>query len=112
MQRLYDKLQTFSDHFFFVKSTLYAGYSRQKVNILRTITVNSAVCCLCCLQTPKKDLKGISVNLESIFLEIKIWKENNGVARTLKKLHTSKGDYWIEQFSFFNCVPFQYGNFS
>ena len=23
--------------------------------------------------------------------------ESNGVARTLKKIHTSKGDYWIKQ---------------
>ena len=29
---LYDKLQTFSDHFF-VRPTLFAGYSRQEVNI-------------------------------------------------------------------------------
>ena len=41
MQRLYDKLQTFSDHFF-ARQTLFAGYSRQEVNILQTITVNSA----------------------------------------------------------------------
>ena len=32
MQRLYDKLQTFSDHFFF-RPTLFAGYSLQEVNI-------------------------------------------------------------------------------
>ena len=43
MQRLYDKLQTFSDHFF-VRPTFFAGYSRQEVNIKRTITVNNAVC--------------------------------------------------------------------
>ena len=34
--------------------------------------------CLYCLQTQKTDLKGISVNLEFIFVEIKIWKEKNG----------------------------------
>ena len=32
MQQLYDKLQTFSDHFF-VRPHLYAGYSLQEVNI-------------------------------------------------------------------------------
>ena len=36
----------------------------------------------------------------------------NGVARTLKKLQTSKGDYWIQAMVLFNCVPFQNGNFS
>ena len=46
---------------------------------------------------PKDRFKRISVNLEYIFEEIKIWKENDGVARTLKKVRTSKGDYWIKQ---------------
>ena len=32
MQRLYDKLQTFSDHFF-VRPTLFSGYLRQEVNM-------------------------------------------------------------------------------
>ena len=32
IQRLYDKLQTLSNHFF-VTPTLFAGYSRQEVNI-------------------------------------------------------------------------------
>ena len=35
-------LQTFSDHLF-VRLTLYTGHSLQEVNILRPITVNSAV---------------------------------------------------------------------
>ena len=30
-------------------------------------------------------------------VSIEILKLTNGIARTLKKLHTSKGDYWIKQ---------------
>ena len=34
----------------------------------------------------------------------------SGIARRLKKLSTSKRDYWIKQW-FFNCIPFQNENF-
>ena len=37
---------------------------------------------------------------------------NNGVARTLKKVCTPKGDYWIKHMILFNCFPFQNGNSS
>ena len=36
------KLQTFCDYFV-VRQGLFAGYSRQKVKIARTITANSAI---------------------------------------------------------------------
>ena len=36
----------------------------------------------------------------------------NGVARTLKKLHTSKGDSLDQAMILYICVPFQNENFS
>ena len=37
---------------------------------------------------------------------------NNGIARTLKKLGTSKAEKCTKQFFLFNCVLFQIGTFS
>ena len=49
-------------------------------------------------------LSGTEIHLK---LDILACDPSNGVARTLQKLRTSKGDYWI-----FNCVPFQNEKFS